>query len=60
MCRLFLKITGLTQVTAPTIGYTWLAKDGKQAARTPEERVELKVTQDVALQKGVLTETAGS
>lgn len=60
MCWLFLKIAGLTQVTDPTVGHTRLAKPGKQASRTPEERVELKVTQDVALQEGVLTETAGS
>lgn len=36
---------------APSIGYMWLVKAGKWAARTPEKRVKVKVTQDVALQK---------
>lgn len=38
----------------------WLGKAGKRAARSPEERVKVKVTQDVALQRGLLTETAGN
>lgn len=47
---LFLKTAGLPQMKVLTIGYMWLAKAGKQAARTPEEKVKVKVTQDVALQ----------
>ena len=48
------------QVTAPSVGDMPLATAGKWAARTPEERVKVKVTQDVASQRGVLTETAGN
>lgn len=56
----FSKPQAFPKVTAPSIVYMWLPEAGKWAASTPEERVKVKVTQDVALQTGARTETAGT